>query len=256
MEQYTFEPENVKTSTKPVASKAQKATLSLVKVYLWFALGLLITGVVSLGLPNLLVLFQGTAGEETMNTIYIVGIVASVILMIPALIVLNVQAFRKNVPLIITTYVIYALSMGVLLSSLFLSLVGPGEGMNTICVAFFVTGGIFLINGVLASLMKKTNLNMLWPILSSLVLGVLIISLVNFFIGSETIYWIVEFVIFGVMLVSTLLDMHNINKLAESGQFENSTNLSVYCGFMLYVDFVWLFIRILYYIILFSKKNN
>lgn len=256
MEQYTFEPENVKTSTKPVASKAQKATLSLVKVYLWFALGLLITGVVSLGLPNLLVLFQGTAGEETMNTIYIVGIVVSVILMIPALIVLNVQAFRKNVPLIITTYVIYALSMGVLLSSLFLSLVGPGEGMNTICVAFFVTGGIFLINGVLAALMKKTNLNMLWPILSSLVLGVLIISLVNFFIGSETIYWIVEFVIFGVMLVSTLLDMHNINKLAESGQFENSTNLSVYCGFMLYVDFVWLFIRILYYIILFSKKNN
>lgn len=256
MEQYTFEPENVKTSTKPVASKAQKATLSLVKVYLWFALGLLITGVVSLGLPNLLVLFQGTAGEETMNTIYIVGIVVSVILMIPALIVLNVQAFRKNVPLIITTYVIYALSMGVLLSSLFLSLVGPGEGMNTICVAFFVTGGIFLINGVLAALMKKTNLNMLWPILSSLVLGVLIISLVNFFIGSETIYWIVEFVIFGVMLVSTLLDMHNINKLAESGQFENSTNLSVYCGFMLYVDFIWLFIRILYYIILFSKKNN
>ncbi len=256
MEQYTFEPENVKTSTKPVASKAQKATLSLVKVYLWFALGLLITGVVSLGLPNLLVLFQGTAGEETMNTIYIVGIVVSVILMIPALIVLNVQAFRKNVPLIITTYVIYALSMGVLLSSLFLSLVGPGEGMNTICVAFFVTGGVFLINGVLAALMKKTNLNMLWPILSSLVLGVLIISLVNFFIGSETIYWIVEFVIFGVMLVSTLLDMHNINKLAESGQFENSTNLSVYCGFMLYVDFIWLFIRILYYIILFSKKNN
>lgn len=256
MEQYTFEPENVKASTRPVASKAQKATLSLVKVYLWFALGLLITGVVSLGLPNLLVLFQGTAGEEKMNTIYIVGIVVSVILMIPALIVLNVQAFRKNVPLIITTYVIYALSMGVLLSSLFLSLVGPGEGMNTICVAFFVTGGIFLINGVFAALMKKTNLNMLWPILSSLVLGVLIISLVNFFIGSETIYWIVEFVIFGVMLVSTLLDMHNINKLAESGQFENSTNLSVYCGFMLYVDFIWLFIRILYYIILFSKKNN
>ncbi len=256
MEQYTFEPENVKTSTKPVASKAQKATLSLVKVYLWFALGLLITGVVSLGLPNLLVLFQGTAGEETMNTIYIIGIVVSVILMIPALIVLNVQAFRKNVPLIITTYVIYALSMGVLLSSLFLSLVGPGEGMNTICVAFFVTGGVFLINGVLAALMKKTNLNMLWPILSSLVLGVLIISLVNFFIGSETIYWIVEFVIFGVMLVSTLLDMHNIHKLAESGQFENSTNLSVYCGFMLYVDFIWLFIRILYYIIIFSKKNN
>lgn len=256
MEQYTFEPENVKTSTKPVASKAQKATLSLVKVYLWFALGLLITGVVSLGLPNLLVLFQGTAGEEAMNTVYIVGIIVSVILMIPALIVLNVQAFRKNVPLIITTYVIYALSMGVLLSSLFLSLVGPGEGMNTICVAFFVTGGVFLINGILAALMKKTNLNMLWPILSSLVLGVLIISLVNFFVGSETIYWIVEFVIFGVMLVSTLLDMHNINKLAESGQFENSTNLSVYCGFMLYVDFIWLFIRILYYIIIFSKKNN
>lgn len=256
MEQYTFEPESVKTSTKPIASKAQKATLSLVKVYLWFALGLLITGAVSLGLPNLLVLFQGTAGEETMDTIYLVGIVVSVILMIPALIVLNIQAFRKNVPLIITTYIVYALAMGVLLSTVFLAFVGPGEGMNTICVAFFVTGGIFLINGILAALMKKTNLNMLWPILSSLVIGVLTISLVNIFIGSETIYWIVEFVIFGVMLVSTLLDMHNIHKLAESGQFENSTNLSIYCGFMLYVDFIWLFIRILYYIAIFAKKNN
>ena len=181
--------------------------------------------------------------------------IVSALLIFPAMIIINIQGFRKNTPLILTSYIIYALAMGVLLSVLFLNLVGPGEGLNTICIAFLVTGGVFLINGLIASLTKKTNLNILWPILGSLSLGAMTISLINFFIGSPTIYWIVDFVLLGVMLLVSLIDSFNIRKIAEAGGFTNNTNLAIYCAYTLYVDFIWIFVRILFYLVIYNNRR-
>lgn len=255
MEEYSFEPENVRRSSKPITNEnANRANLSLAKVYLWFALGLLITGVVSLGLPNLLVLLTNNVEAETLANAYIAMIIVSAVLMLPSFIIISVQAFRKNKGLILTSYIIYALCMGVLLSSLFLMLVGPGDGLNTICIAFLVTGGIFLLCGLVGFLTKKKNLSFLWPILLSVLLGVFAISIANFFIGSSRIYWITDFIIFGVMIIEVALDFHNVNKLADSGAFTDSSNLAIYCAFTLYVDFIYLFVKVLIYVLLSKRK--
>ena len=52
MEEYHVHVEKSRKETKPLMSSTGVA---MFKVYLWFALGLLITGVVSLTIPNLLV---------------------------------------------------------------------------------------------------------------------------------------------------------------------------------------------------------
>ncbi len=252
MQEYNFTPEKTETKVKPINTSTG---VQMMKVYLWFALGLLITGVVSIGLPNLLVyLFnQAKMDPETIANVYIGMIVGSAIMMIPSFIILSIQSFRRNKVLMVTFYVIYAICMGILLSALFLLLVEPGNGMNTICLAFFITGGIFLVMGLIGSF-SKANLNFFVPILFTVVLGALIISLVNFFLRSSMIYWIIDFVLLGVMVVIVAIDTYNIKKIAETGGLDNP-NLAIYCAYRLYTDFIYIFVRILIYLSIFSRRN-
>lgn len=257
MEHFSFQPDKTTKTEKAMPNEKQSTTLSLVKVYLWFALGLLITGVVSFALPYLFgaLAAKDGASVDALANVYVGLLIGSIVLMIPAFIIINVQGFRKNFPVMITSYIIYSLCMGVLLSSLILLFIGSGEGLNTIYLAFFITGGIFLVCGLIGALTKNSNLKIVYPILFSILAGILVISLVNIFIGSNTIYLILDFVLFGVMIISTILDMHNINRIAEKGGFDNGNNLAVYCAFTIYVDFIWLFIRIVYYLLLAKNKN-
>lgn len=256
MEEFSFEPQDVRKSTKPIVDEKKKgATLSLIDVYLWLALGLLISGVVSLGFPNLIILLAVNVDASLLVTIYMVVFVLSIIFLLISGVVCRIQAFRKNLPLIITSYVIYSISMGVLLSNIFLLYVGPGEGIGTIGLAFFVTGAAFLLCGLFGALTKKKNLSFLIPILMSVLMGALVISLVNFFFQSPLLYWVFDFAFLGALLLEVVLDFHSVYKIAESGTFEKSKNLAIFCAFTLYSDFIYLFIRFLL-IILSSKRKK
>jgi FtsH-binding integral membrane protein len=252
MEEYHVHVEKSRKETKPLMSSTGVA---MFKVYLWFALGLLITGVVSLTIPNLLVSLVETS--EDPNAImagYSTAIILSIVLMLPTGIVMAIQSFRRNFPVMLTSYIIYSVGMGVLLSSVMLVFVGYGShGIYTISTAFFATGLIFLIMGLISAF-SKVNFNFFVPIISTLIMGVFTISLVNILIGSEMIYWIVEFVLFGVMVIVVGIDTYNIKRLAEAGELDNP-NLALYCAYRLYTDFIWIFIRILYYLLLANRRN-
>lgn len=250
MEEYGFTPEQTQTTVKPINSSIG---VQMMKVYLWFAYGLLLTGVVSIGLPNLLMVMLKSIEAETVANIYLGMIVVSTIVMLVSLIVLAVQSFRRNRILMITSYTLYALCMGILLSALFLLLVPAGQGMNTICLAFFITGGIFLVMGLIGSF-SKANLNFFIPIIATLLLGIIIISLVNFFVGSLMIYWIVDFALLGIMVVIVAIDTYNIKKIADAGGLDNP-NLAIYCAYRLYSDFIYIFVRILMYLAIFTRRN-
>ena len=257
MEEFSFEPQEVRKSTKPVVDEKKKAAnLSLIEVYLWFAFGLLISGVVSLGLPNLIVLLLNNQFDsELLSMIYLVVFVLSVIFLLVSGLICRIQAFRKNMPLIITSYIIYSVSMGVLLSNVFLLYVGPGDGLNTIALAFLVTGGVFLLCGLFGALTKKKNLSFLVPILMSVLMGALIISLVHFFIQSSLLYWVFDFVFLGALLLEVGLDFHSVHKIADKGEFEKSKNLAIFCAFTLYSDFIYLFVRFLLIILSSNRKK-
>ena len=135
MEEYHVHVEKSRKETNPLMSSTGVA---MFKVYLWFALGLLITGVVSLTIPNLLVSLVETS--EDPNVIvsgYSTAMILSVVLMLPAGIVMAIQSFRRNFPVMLTSYIIYSVGMGVLLSSVMLVFVGSGsQGIYTISTAF------------------------------------------------------------------------------------------------------------------------
>lgn len=255
MEEFSFEPEKVRKSSQPIKSEKKASTVVLTKIYVWFAVGLLLTGLVSLGLPNLLVLLLNESNAELISSVYLGTIIGSAVMLLVGMVVVTFQAFRKNFPVIVTGYMIYSVAMGVLLSAIFLFAVGPGEGLSTISLAFLITGGVFLICGVVGALTKKTNLNFLWPILMSVICGVLIISLINIFLNSSIIYWITDFVLLAVLIIEIALDFHNINKIAERVDFDSANNVAVYCAYVLYSDFIALFLRVLMYLLMTKDRN-
>ncbi|MDD6240209.1 MAG: Bax inhibitor-1 family protein [Eubacteriales bacterium] len=262
MEHYEFTPDQndvrVEKTVKPISSRKEVAALNMARVYLWLALGLLITGLVSIGLPELFIALikNGSLSGESASTIYTVLLVVSILAMIPSMIIISVQALRKNIVLDTISYIIYTVAMGVLLGIVFVGFVEPGQGLWTIGLTFLITAASFALMGLLGSLMKNSTVGIILPVLSTFLIGCLTLSLVNFFLGSALIYWIVDFVLFGLMLLTIAIDFRSVRNVAENLGFENSNNLAIYCAFQLYVDFLWIFLRVLFYVALFSSRRD
>lgn len=258
MEQFTPEVTTKKTKIKRAEDSA---SLSMFKVFLWMGLGLLITGVIALGMPDFLLFLINTMGMSTsaVNTTYITLMVVSSLLMLPSIILMNLKAWRPKSVWMVIGYVTYCVGMGMLLSDtmmyLFMDSIATGTSFGlTISITFLATAGCFLLMGLFGAFTKK-NLGVLVPFLLTLMIGAMIISLVNFFLGSNLIYWIVDFVMFAVILLVVAIDMGRIRRLAQSGGFSSENNLAIYCAYSLYVDFINIFIRILYYVAL-ARRND
>ena len=231
-------------------------TIAYFKVFLWFSLALLITGGLALGIPYLLPLISKDAA--VLSRIYIGMIVVSAIMMLPSYIILIVQSFRRNTKVMTVAYLIYAVGQGILLSAL-LFVLAPSSAAEmtgyyiTIGLAFLATAGCFLVMGIFASIFKKT-IPAIIPIIFVLLVGSLIISLVNIFIGSSQISWIISFVVFGALLLITAVDIWRLRVMVESGAVDDCPNIALWCAFTLYTDFIAIFVRILIYLLA-SKRN-
>ncbi len=249
----TFTPKDVQVTENEVKPIVSSAAFPMIKVFLWMGLGLLITGIISLGLPNLLAIIPSEASYTTYVTLMII----SAIIMFPCVLIVNFKSLKPKSIGIRIAYILYSIAIGVMLSSVFMTILavdGPNAIM-TISMAFLISAGSFLLMGLIGTLTKK-NLSILYPLLTALLMGCLIISLVNYFIGSSMVYWITDFIILGVILVISAVDINRVKKLAQARVLDDNQNsLAVYCAFNLYVDFINIFIRVLMYIFVFMRRD-
>ena len=256
METYTADSYEVNQSKE----KKQSVPFSMGKVLFWFAIGLLVTGVVSLALPDILIACCGgyeNLNASLLNTVYMVLIIVSVIAMIPCCIIIGMKRMTTRSVGMTVSYFIYSICMGVLLSDIFMMILSYEEkdAIMLISISFLISGGCFLLFGLIGSIIKKGT-SILIPVISTLCIGTMIISLVNWFIGSSMVYWISDFAIFAVILLITVIDFNRIKRMADSTYFQNSYSMSVYCAFSLYCDFINIFLRILRYVLQFSSRRR
>lgn len=245
---------------KRTRAVVESGQFSVAKVLLWLGLGLLITGVVSLGMPDLLLLIATYSGAQAASDFYRGIMIASLVLILPSVIIINIQAFFRNKGLMITSYLFYTLFMGVFLSSLMMTIFAtePTSFIRTISIAFLVTSAVFLLFGFLGMKLKINHL-LLWVVLMSIFGGVVTLSLVSFFLPSGTLPY-VSLIITGAlllyMLIMVVLDFNRVKRLAEAkDQLSNGDNLAIYCAYNLYIDFIYIFIRILIFIAATSRRN-
>ena len=231
------------SSVRPSEVTAESGSKFIGAVFLYLTFALLITFAVVGGLGALISLNADTitGNIETYLTIYIIALIAY----IPILIWVHIAA-RRNGRSVGVGFFVYSIVMGVLISPICLVL-----PIGTVILALGTTVLAFAVMALIAWTSKK-NLSNLAVIGFGLLIGALIISLFNFIFYLvapgiyNILYLVVSAIFFIAIILITIFDLKNVQQIAMSG---NATkNIAFVCALNLYVDFIYIFIRILYLI--------
>ena len=238
--------------------KPQRATiqvgdraLNMAKVYGYLFLALLFTGGIAFGVGYLFSRWL-VANPDQGKTGMIAILIASAVGLLILSFVVHGVAFR-NKHSVLPYYIAYVVLMGTLLSTFTMFI-----DWRILGVAFGITSLVIGLDAVIA-LFAKSNFNWVAMMGMSLLLGAGLVFLFSWlmillFPGVfGPILYIIDFVVFVAIVLLTLVDIVRITKIAEQG--EMNRNLALYCSFIIYTDFIYIFIRIVYYIALFSNRR-
>ena len=210
-----------------------RANSAITKVFAWMALALFITFATAIGFTFLL---------NVMDPSLYFGIMigASILQFILILVINFTGLLSKKQGVVKVPFILYALCMGVLMSSII--------AFTEVITIIYAFGATFLCFGTMALIgwFSKTNMNVMSFIAMGLGIGALILSLVNIFMGSDTIGWVVSFAMFAFILLITAVDIYRIKQTSELGMM--TENLAIFFAFQIYYDFIYIFIRILAFI--------
>ncbi len=134
-------------------------------------------------------------------------------------------------------FMAYAVSVGATLSTIFLVYTS-----SSIMRVFFITGSMFLVMAIVGFL-TKVDLSKFGALLIMGLVGIIIASVVNIFLGSDSLQMIVSYLGVGIFLGLTAYDVQKIKKLYA--EFGSAGNLAILGALSLYLDFLNLFLFLL-----------
>lgn len=215
--------------------------ISFAKIFGYMFVGLIITAAIALGFGAICQYTNISVGA--MNAILITCAILQLVLTI----VIQFKILKNGENSIVVPAILYCVLMGFLLGSF-----GAVLNWALLGAAFGITALIFLLmTGIVV--ISKGKFNVFGIIALCALVGAGLLSLVNLCImwwanpgASMTIYWIVSFAIFIAMLCITVYDIYNIKRIAQAGMMNKNTMM--FCAFQIYVDFIAILIRILYYL--------
>lgn len=229
--------------------KNNSTALNITKVFLYMFIGLFITAVIAFALGYIV---YANATEETL-TGYLIALAISAVLLIINSVVINF-VYIKGKHSILIPGIIYCVLLGVVLS--FLTLVIDWRLLG-------ITLAITVFAFMLMSLISFLTKGKMAPVLIALVglgSGIGFIALFTWifalFTGViiEVLWWAIIIGSFIIIMLVTIYDLWRIKKIAEQGQMNN--NITLYCAFVMYTDFINVFLRILYFVIILSSRSR
>lgn len=206
------------------------------KMFMWMFVGLLITFLVGYYVSTNEIMIYNIFATKFYWVIYIAEIVT--------VIVLSARILKMSKNGAIFGFLLYSFLSGLTFSSIFLTF-----KMSSIIFIFLITALVFLIFALIGYF-TKINLTKLGTILFMGLIGILIASIINIFIQSQTFDLIL--VIIGIIVFIGYI-AYDINKVKRlEGQIDED-KLSIIGALELYLDFINLFIRLLQ---LFGKSKD
>ncbi|HEX8517352.1 MAG TPA: Bax inhibitor-1/YccA family protein [Bacteroidia bacterium] len=225
-----------------VQSTEQTGSMSrtfLASVFSWMAAALVITSVIAYYFSHNASLFQMLFDPITGRP----TILSYVVMFAPLAFVLVISfGFnRLSYPVLLFIFLLYAAVMGMSLSFIFLVYTSA-----SIYGTFAAAAGMFGLMAVVGYT-TKTDLSNFGSIMMMALVGMIIAGIINWFIGSETLDYIISFV--GV-LVFTGLTAYDVQKLKRIGAgvefgIESTSKLVIMGALNLYMDFINLFMFLL-----------
>ena len=244
-------------------SNKQTKGAFLTKVFGMMFLCLLITTVIAAGLGYGTQYFLNQAinsGNEELTANIVNALVGTLIVSVIALLVMSFVlpiTFMRGKHNILVPLMIYVVLMGILLSTFTFLF-----DWVILVESFGITSLIF---GVMALLgyISKGRLTGIGFILLGLIIGALGLSLVNWLMimfggvsqANVQISWIVSLLIFAFLMLVTLYDVYRIKRIAENGTRQDN-NLTYYCAYILYSDFIAILIRVIYYVAMITGRRR
>ena len=244
-------------------SNKQTKGAFLTKVFGMMFICLLITTVIAAGLGYGTQYFLNQAinsGNEELTANIVNALVGTLIVSVIALLVMSFVlpiTFMRGKHNILVPLMIYVVLMGILLSTFTFLF-----DWVILVESFGITSLIF---GVMALLgyISKGRLTGIGFILLGLVIGALGLSLVNWLMimfggvsqANVQISWIVSLLIFAFLMLVTLYDVYRIKRIAENGTRQDN-NLTYYCAYILYSDFIAILIRVIYYVAMITGRRR
>lgn len=208
-------------------------------VFSWMFLALAITAVVAYFAAESetfirMLIHAETGGLNLMGWVVTLAPFALVLIM-------SFSFQRLSASNMILIFLLYAVLMGLSLSFVFLAYTG-----SSIAKTFIITAGTFGIMA-LVGYTTKTDLTRFGSIMMMGVIGIIIASLVNFFMKSGTLDYIISIV--GVLIFTglTAYDVQKLKRIGASNFKQGSTmsKISIMGALTLYLDFINLFLFLL-----------
>lgn len=213
-------------------------------VFLWMFAALGITALTAYLFASTPSLMMMMFSETRPNLLGWIVMLAPIIIVF----VMSARVNKMSVQTMTMLYIVYSILMGMSLSFIFLLYTGASI-MKTfaICSAMF---GIMALVGYTT----KTDLTKFGGILMMALIGIIVASLVNFFMHSERLEYIISFV--GVLIFTglTAYDVQKIKEIGNNGiaQGDTMAKITIFAALSLYLDFINLFLYLLRF---FGRKD-
>jgi hypothetical protein len=217
-------------------SSSQAATLFLAKVFNWMAAGLGLTGLTALLVAGTPALQQAIVG----NKILFYGLIFGELGMV---IYLSARIEKMSASMATNLFLGYSILNGATLSVILMLYTG-----TSVATTFFVAGGMFVSMAVYGTVTKR-DLTSMGSFLFMGLVGIIIASVVNIFLGSSMISWVVSAIGVIVFTGLTAYDVQKITRLGSGGIMENGQAAirkgAIMGALTLYLDFINLFLMLL-----------
>jgi FtsH-binding integral membrane protein len=205
------------------------------EVYLWMTLGLITSAVVAL-------VFAVTGLTAALGPLLLVAVIAQFgLVFYLAARIHKMEAKRAQ-----TMFLLFAAVMGITLSTIFYY-----AALTDIFLALFATGATFGAMTIVGYT-TQTDLSKLGGLLFMALIGLIIASVVNIFVASSTLYWVVNYagvlIFVGLTAYDTQWIKNNAQRIEVQGVNSEAAavrQLAILGALHLYLDFINLFIFIL-----------
>ena len=204
------------------------------KVYTWMTLALVITGITAYGVAN---------SPSLLTMLYSNQIVFWGLIIAEFALVFTISGMINRISLTTATllFILYSVLNGAVLSSVFIVYT-----MSSIGQVFFITAATF---GVMAFIgyTTKTDLSSMGKILFMALIGIIIATVVNIFVGSTMLQTIVSYAGVLIFVGLTAYDSQKIKQMLydQDANDSGAQKLALIGALTLYLYFINLFIYLL-----------
>lgn len=204
------------------------------KVYVWMTLALVITGFTAFGIAE----NPGLVYTIVTNRLLFWGLVIGEFALVMAI---YGAIGRLSATAATLLFVLYSIVNGATLSVIFLAYT-----MTSIASVFFITAGTFAVMAFIGYT-TKTDLTSFGKMLMMGLIGIILATVVNIFIGSSMLNMIVSYVGVVVFVGLTAYDSQKIKNLLYQvdNMSEEAQKLPLLGSLTLYLDFINLFLMLL-----------